>query len=266
MLGWFAQLVFTATFISYIFLTGRWDWISYYFKFIWVVLFFFGAYFSYIKSRNHPFFLRKSSKEWFLVLSFLVLICIFSGLNYSAIKGRFFNVKAINLSFPLKNGTYYVGQGGNHPIVNYHNSYPPQKYALDIVKLNTFGTRARGIYPKELTKYEIYDDTLYSPCNGKVIKAVGYLSNMIPPAMDKDNPPGNYIAMDYDSATIYLAHMQKDSLLVKEGDFVKKGQPIGKVGNSGNTTEPHLHIHAEKNGYGIPIIFNGRFLKRNDLF
>ncbi len=41
---------------------------------------------------------------------------------------------------------------------------------------------------------------------------------------------------------------------------------IGKVGNSGNSSEPHLHIHAEKDGEGIPVLFDSRFLKRNYLF
>lgn len=40
---------------------------------------------------------------------------------------------------------------------------------------------------------------------------------------------------------------------------------VGAVGNSGNTTEPHLHIHAEKDEEGIPIRFDGRFLVRNNL-
>ncbi|WP_082415822.1 peptidoglycan DD-metalloendopeptidase family protein [Numidum massiliense] len=43
------------------------------------------------------------------------------------------------------------------------------------------------------------------------------------------------------------------------------GQFIGHVGNSGNTSEPHLHIYAEKAGKEVPIRFEGRFLVRNSL-
>ncbi|TMZ49982.1 M23 family metallopeptidase, partial [Klebsiella pneumoniae] len=50
-----------------------------------------------------------------------------------------------------------------------------------------------------------------------------------------------------------------------EGDVVREGQLLGTVGNSGNTSEPHLHIHAEKDGEGVPIRFGGRFLVRNNL-
>lgn len=59
--------------------------------------------------------------------------------------------------------------------------------------------------------------------------------------------------------------MKKGSIVVAEGEEVKTGQLLGKVGNSGNTSEPHLHIHAEKDGKGIPITFNDRFLVRNNL-
>ncbi|WP_425492702.1 M23 family metallopeptidase [Lysinibacillus agricola] len=50
-----------------------------------------------------------------------------------------------------------------------------------------------------------------------------------------------------------------------KGEKVKEGQILGKVGNSGNTSDPHLHIHAEKDGKGVAITFNDRFLVRNSL-
>ncbi|WP_407270453.1 hypothetical protein [Radiobacillus sp. PE A8.2] len=48
-------------------------------------------------------------------------------------------------------------------------------------------------------------------------------------------------------------------------EVVISGTAIGRVGNSGNTTEPHLHMHAEKDGVGIPILCEERFLKRNNI-
>lgn len=70
---------------------------------------------------------------------------------------------------------------------------------------------------------------------------------------------------DDHNAHIYLAHMQKGSVKLTSGDRVEVGETIGKVGNSGNTTEPHLHIHAEIDGEGVPILFDGKFLVRNSL-
>jgi len=68
--------------------------------------------------------------------------------------------------------------------------------------------------------------------------------------------------------------MMQDSIKVREGDIVNKGEILGRFGNSGKTSQPHLHIHAERggtpgeilNGSGVPITFNERFLVRNSLF
>ncbi|MEZ7171746.1 M23 family metallopeptidase [Sporosarcina sp. OR05] len=62
-----------------------------------------------------------------------------------------------------------------------------------------------------------------------------------------------------------MAHMKEGSVAVAKGDTVTTGQLLGKVGNSGNTSEPHLHIHAELDGKGVPLTFDGRFLVRNQL-
>ena len=76
------------------------------------------------------------------------------------------------------------------------------------------------------------------------------------------------MAIEHEGVTIYLAHM----LLVRTGQRVRAGELIGRVGNSGNTTEPHLHIHAEPGAYPglfsgeppVPMRFEGRLLERND--
>jgi hypothetical protein len=44
---------------------------------------------------------------------------------------------------------------------------------------------------------------------------------------------------------------------VARGDLVRRGQVVGQVGNSGNSTEPHLHIHAERHGTGVRLRFEG---------
>ena len=110
---------------------------------------------------------------------------------------------------------------------------------------------------------------------GTVIETVSSFNDLSPGALDPDNPAGNYIAIKHVSfdIVIILAHLRENSLLVKQGDTIKEGQPIAKVGNSGNTTEPHLHIHCVTNtthdflfkGQGVPMIFESKFLVRNDL-
>jgi len=59
---------------------------------------------------------------------------------------------------------------------------------------------------------------------------------------------------------------------VQSGDSVRDGQPLAQVGNSGNTSEPHLHIHAVAadsggilSGTGVPTLFDDRFLTQNSV-
>ncbi|WP_228991737.1 M23 family metallopeptidase [Streptomyces sp. DH8] len=55
---------------------------------------------------------------------------------------------------------------------------------------------------------------------------------------------GNHVVLDLGGGVYAVyAHARRGSLRVKTGDRVRAGQEIGRVGNSGNTTEPHLHFH-----------------------
>lgn len=98
------------------------------------------------------------------------------------------------------------------------------------------------------------------------MEAVDGFPDQVPHNVDTSNPAGNHVVMECKGIRVFIAHMMNGSLTVKQGEYVKDSQEIGKVGNSGNTIEPHLHIHAEdKSGEPIPILFNGRFLSMNDI-
>ena len=92
--------------------------------------------------------------------------------------------------------------------------------------------------------------------------------------MDRAHMLGNHVIIDCGHFLLVMAHMQNGSVLVKAGDQVTPDMQIGKVGNSGNSAEPHLHIHAQKtapagsliSGDPLELTINGRFLSRNDRF
>lgn len=264
-IDWFLQFVFSASYILFVFNTGRWDLVSYYLRYVLCAVFFLSVFISLKQAKKNPFLRKLDYKRYISLSIILVLTIVYSKHNFSTIKGFYHDEEPLELMFPLKNGRYYITHGGNSTFINYHNSYPPQKYALDINKLNVFGFRAKGIIPKQLSKYEIFGDIIYSPCDGEVIQVAGGRPEMIPLEMDKKTPLGNYVAIRHKSTVLYLAHMLKGSLLVKQGDLVKVGQPLGKVGNSGNSSGPHLHMHAEKESQGVPLTFNGKFLVRNNV-
>jgi murein DD-endopeptidase MepM/ murein hydrolase activator NlpD len=107
-----------------------------------------------------------------------------------------------------------------------------------------------------------------------VVLAVDGLSDQVPPARDPDRFAGNHVVLACQDVKVVLAHLMPHSIVVEEGTRVDEGQEIARVGNSGQTTQPHLHIHAERggtpttilDGKGVPITFEGRFLERNSLF
>jgi hypothetical protein len=174
----------------------------------------------------------------------------------------------LELAFPLKTGRYFVLQGGKGLPTNlFHYSLRGAIYAMDIVKLNRWGGRANKVFSRRLEDYEIFNDTIYSPCSGRVIRAYSNNPDNIPPNMNRGPQNTNQVLLETDSSYVFLAHMKKGSVVVREGQWVQQGQALGCVGNSGFSSEPHLHIQAHAKtprdvpwymGQPLYISFNGK--------
>ncbi|MDH6116789.1 hypothetical protein ABH930_000208 [Kitasatospora sp. GAS204A] len=155
---------------------------------------------------------------------------------------------------PLPGSRVLVGQGGGKS-VNHHAAHPTQRYALDLLCLGRLGARARGLAPRRLTAYRAYGAVVAAPCEATVVLAVDghadqpVLANPFEPGALQPQPAyGNHLILRTaadEEVVLILAHLRVGSLLVAEGERVTVGQPLAEVGNSGNTTEPHLHLHAE---------------------
>ncbi|WLR52095.1 M23 family metallopeptidase [Bacillus tianshenii] len=270
---WLAHLFLIAIYFTYILIVGRWDFFSFYLRGILLVFLLLASLRSLFRAKEYTWLATEKKWRYRISITFTVLLGLFFFiLTASAVLGYFYNKEAIALEFPLQDGTYYTAHGGNSESINYHNSSPTQQFALDIVALNGFGTRANGLMPAKLKDYKIYGKNVYSPCTGKVKTAVNDIQEIPAQAMTQEtknyrrnHPAGNHVILACKDAEVLIAHMIQGSVGVKEGQQVHTGQQIGKVGNSGNTSEPHLHIQAQKDGQSTPITFNTRFLKRNSL-
>jgi hypothetical protein len=189
---------------------------------------------------------------------------------------------AVELEFPFREGVFEVVQGGSRPMMNGHMAvrdmplFRGQTWALDIVQLDRIGRRARGIYPRDLERYQIFGTPVVAPCAGRITAAENERPDFQPPDREPDiaDAPGNFVQIACEEGFyVLLAHLRQGSLIVTVGDSVTVGDVLGTIGNSGNTTEPHLHINAQS-GSGdeffldadpLPIVFRGHgFLKRND--
>ncbi|MHA1543709.1 MAG: M23 family metallopeptidase [Alphaproteobacteria bacterium] len=181
------------------------------------------------------------------------------------------------MEFPLTGGTFFIAHGGANKNVNNHFPVRAQRYALDIMALNSFSTRAGGLLPDEPESYQIFGNDIVAPCTGEVIAIRADLEDQNAMVFDPENLLGNHIILFCQGNSILLAHLKFESVLVVVGDLVTAGQLIAQVGNTGNTSEPHLHIHAVKgwhietkeiafNQEPVAMTFGGKFLIRNDKF
>lgn len=157
------------------------------------------------------------------------------------------------LRFPLE-GTWYVVQGGGR-MLNHHARIPEQRGALDLVALGPLGTRTRR--GRDLDAYAAYGRPVHAPCDGRVISAATTVQDQKPGEIRYQPPYGNHVFLDTGREIIKLAHLRPGSVTVAKGDIVRTGQLLGEIGNTGNTTEPHLHIHAERDGLGLDLEFTG---------
>lgn len=155
------------------------------------------------------------------------------------------------LLFPLE-GTWYVVQGGGR-LLNHHFRVPEQRGALDLVGLGRHGSRTGPGYG--LTDHAAYGRPVRSPCDGRVISAADTVRDQEPGEIRYQPLYGNHVFLDTGREIVKLAHLRPGSLTVTRGDTVHRGQLLGEVGNSGNSTEPHLHIHAERDGVGLDLEF-----------
>lgn len=277
---WAVRLLVVGCFTLWVFRAGNWGFLSYYLRYVWLILFVAAAVVSFMTIPSSARFIGQGF-WWWASLSFraVVTLCFFT-LVFLTFRAQSYDDTAISLEYPLREGTYYIAHGGSNTTLNYHVAVPPQKYALDIVALDSFGRKSNGFLPPELEQYVIYGHTLYSPISGEVVTVRDGLPDITPPEMDGSQPAGNHIWLRHNDIYIILAHLQNGSIRVKTGDRVEQGQPLARIGNSGNTSEPHLHIHAVKydippeintefllrNGTAVPMLFEGHFLVRNDYF
>jgi murein DD-endopeptidase len=128
-------------------------------------------------------------------------------------------------------------------------AYISQRFAIDWVELNTDGTTHTGD-AADNKNYRAYGAEIHSVADGIVTETKDGIPQNSPGANSRAVPitletiGGNHVIVDIGEGRFaFYAHMQPGSLRVRVGDKVKRGDVLGLVGNSGNSTEPHLHFH-----------------------
>ena len=133
--------------------------------------------------------------------------------------------------------------GGDTLTVNYHATVPGQRWAYD------FAVEPYLTGSKNLEAYGCYGVPVVAPVAGRVVSAHDGEPDQ-PPGELSNNfkvPTGNHVVMELATGTyILIAHLKRGSVRAEAGQEMAEGQVIGQCGNSGNTTEPHIHIHHQR--------------------
>jgi Peptidase family M23 len=158
---------------------------------------------------------------------------------------------------PLRGGPW-LSANGPEPLSGHRRALVPtggaptiaQRFAIDWVLVDSTYRTFNGDQLRNESYYAYGNDAL-AVANGVVVVTRDGIPQNIPGATSRAVPitletvGGNHVIIDIGTGRYaFYAHLQPGSLRVKVGDHVTRGQVIGLVGNSGNSTEPHLHFHV----------------------
>jgi hypothetical protein len=133
--------------------------------------------------------------------------------------------------------------GGTNVLDNYHYELEIQRYAYDLFQVVDHFSYSGD--PLKNASYHAFGLEIVAPADGTVVSIQNDIADNEPVGvMNEKDPVGNVVVIDHGGEYSYLAHLKKGSITVKPGDSVTTGQVIGQLGNSGNSSEAHLHFQV----------------------
>jgi murein DD-endopeptidase MepM/ murein hydrolase activator NlpD len=148
------------------------------------------------------------------------------------------------MKLPFK-GEWSVTWGGDTKEQNYHVESVAQKNALDILIKDEQGSTHKGTGESN-EDYYAFGKELYAPCDGEVVLVVDGVKDNIPGVLNPIYIPGNTVIIKTATGEYaFFAHFKQHSIVVKQGQKVSTGALLGLCGNSGNSSEAHLHFHLQ---------------------
>jgi hypothetical protein len=200
--------------------------------------------------------------SWWRVGGYLAMLALaISPLAFRAYPSSYDDKpSSVRFRLPL-DGPVTVAWGGATPDVNYHVIAPDQRWAYDLLvtkdgkSFKGDGQACEDYHCHGLAVLAPADGTVHAVSDGDPDMPIGVMGG------GKD-AGGNQIVLEVaTNQFLFLCHLHAGSITVKTGDRVTMGQVLGRIGNSGNTSEPHLHIHVQHGSdpdfaEGIPLYFH----------
>jgi murein DD-endopeptidase MepM/ murein hydrolase activator NlpD len=138
-------------------------------------------------------------------------------------------------------------------------------FAVDLLQLRKDGRVYSGPV-NQLSSYAYYGANVYSAASGKVVEVVRDMPDEVPGSTPTHitvvTAAGNHVIVKMaDKRYAMYAHLVPNSVTVQVGDWVETGQVLGKLGNSGSTSAPHLHFQvmdapSSSDAHGLPFVFD----------
>jgi len=199
-------------------------------------------------------------------------------------EGGFFNPRIdespVVISSPVKGDNWlFVSQstmGYHFFVLLFLNGqmWRPERFAFDNAQMDDQLTNILNGDPAVNESYFNYGDTLYGLAGGKVVKlrdgrAENHGDTRDVPINSIDEYAGNYLILDLGNENYACyGHIMPGSFFVGEGDSVSEGDPVARLGNSGNSGMPHLHFQVVDRpdflfSQGVPFVLK-RYLKINE--
>lgn len=177
--------------------------------------------------------------------------------------------KPLNLSVFERNTTKmivpfneesFVFWGGTTVEQNYHVAEISQQFAYDILMVAD-GVSYKGD-ASDNQNYYIYGKEVIAVCDARVAKVISGVQDNIPGELNLSQLTGNTVVLKTTNNEFVLyAHLKEGSIVVEEGQDVVQGEVLGLCGNSGNSSEPHLHLSLQNdvemfNSTGAKLYFD----------
>jgi hypothetical protein len=182
-------------------------------------------------------------------------------------------IPVVVISAPLVGEDWVAGNGPSNTSVHRRSlipinghAYIAQRFAIDWVQAYPDGKMYKGD-PSDNKNYRAYGAEIHAVADGVVTQVGDGIPQNTPGAKSLAVPitletvGGNHVIMEIGNGLFaFYAHMQPGSLRVKVGDKVRRGQVLGLLGNTGNSSEPHLHFqicsaNSELGSEGSPYAF-----------
>ena len=184
--------------------------------------------------------------------------------------------KPLIIGPPLAGAGWVAANGCCNPDIVHRGSvqsvngalYDSQRFAIDWMRLDGQGRLVDGD-ESDVHSYSDYGADVLAVADAKVVSVLNNLEDQVPGRLPEpssitiETVDGNHVVLDLGGGRFaFYAHLQKNSIKVRPGDQVKKGAVLGKLGNTGNTSAPHLHFHIMNRpspiaADGIPYLIDG---------